>query len=411
LTYSAFAPELRLFGLGAYFQSAYQALRRRLRTEQLQFTRQQSLARLGAAFFGILLFAVAMVWMVWQALQGRVTLGDLALFQQAVYRGQSLMHNLLENVGRIYTNTLFLGNLFEFLGLQSQIVDPPEPVSVPATLQDGIRFHHVNFRYPGSERLTLQDFNLTIPAGQMVAIVGTNGAGKSTLVKLVSRLYDPEAGRITLDGIDIRHLSLLDLRRRITVLSQLPIFYHDTAARNIALGDVQAAPQATDIEAAARGAGAHEVIIRLPRGYETLLGKLFANGTDLSGGEWQRIALARTFLRQAAIVILDEPTSFMDSWAEAEWLQRLRAEVRGRTALIITHRFTTAMRADVIHVMHEGQIVESGNHDTLLARGGHYARSWAMQMTADSCTTIDPLSLDLAGKTPQSDSFFARPRG
>jgi ATP-binding cassette subfamily B protein len=387
LTHSGVAAELRLFDLGAYFQAAYQALRGRLRTEQLQFTKDQILARLVAALIGVLISGVAMVWMVWQVLQGRVTLGDLALFQQAFQRGQSLMHNLLENIGRIYANSLFLGNLFEFLTLRAQVVDPPRPLPVPVAVQEGMRFERVTFRYPGSTRTVLHDFDFTIPAGQIVAIVGTNGAGKSTLIKLLCRLYDPEAGRITLDGADLRDLSLTELRRRITVLFQWPVNYHATAAQSIALGDVQAVPGVEEIEAAARGAGAHEVIVRLPHGYDTLLGKWFANGTELSGGEWQRIALARAFLRQAQFVILDEPTSFMDSWAEAKWLERFRALVQGRTALIITHRFTTAMRADVIHVMHEGQIVESGSHDTLLAHSGLYAESWKAQIQASSIYT------------------------
>jgi ATP-binding cassette, subfamily B, bacterial len=384
LTHSGVAAELRLFDLGAYFQSAYQALRGRLRTEQLQFTKDHILARLVAALIGVLISGVAMVWMVWQALQGRVTLGDLALFQQAFQRGQGLMHNLLENIGRIYANSLFLGNLFEFLSLRAQVVDTPRPLPAPVTVQEGMRFEGVTFRYPGSARAVLDDFTFTIPAGQIVAIVGTNGAGKSTLIKLLCRLYDPEAGRIALDGTDLRALSLTDLRRLITVLFQWPVNYHATAAQSIALGDVQAAPSAEEIEAAARGAGAHEVIVRLPHGYDTLLGKWFANGTELSGGEWQRIALARAFLRQAQFVILDEPTSFMDSWAEAQWLERFRTLVQGRTALIITHRFTTAMRADVIHVMHEGQILESGSHDTLLAYNGLYAESWKAQMQISS---------------------------
>jgi ATP-binding cassette subfamily B protein len=380
LTHSLVAAELRMFNLGAYFQSSYQVLRRRLRTEHLRFTRNQSLARMGAAFIGVVTFGLSMVWMVWQALQGRVTLGDLALFQQAFNRGQGLMHNLLENVGRIYTNSLFLGNLFEFLEVRAQVVDPPRPLPVPRILKEGMRFERVTFCYPGSERRVLRDFNLTLPVGQVVAIVGANGAGKSTLIKLLCRLYDPQAGRVTLDGIDLRDLSLTDLRRLITVMFQWPVNYHATAAQNIALGDVQATPSREEIQAAARGAGVHDIIVRLPHGYDTLLGKMFANGTELSGGEWQRMALARAFLRQAQFVILDEPTSSMDSWAEEAWLKRFRALVQGRAALVITHRFTTAMRADVIHVMDRGQIVESGTHATLLAQGGLYARSWTAQM-------------------------------
>jgi ATP-binding cassette subfamily B protein len=230
--------------------------------------------------------------------------------------------------------------------------------------------------------MALQDFTLTIPSNQIVAIVGTNGAGKSTLVKLLCRFYDPEEGHITLDGIDIRTLSLQELRRRITVLFQLPVPYQTTAGQNIVLGDRLAGFGAAAIEAAARGAGAHEIIARLPQGYDTLLGKEFAGGTELSAGEWQRISLARAFLRRAQIVILDEPTSFMDSWAEAAWLGRLRTLVHGRTVLLITHRFTTAMCADVIHVMQHGQIVESGSHVELLAQDGIYAQSWTIQTQA-----------------------------
>jgi ATP-binding cassette, subfamily B, bacterial len=384
VTHSEVAAELRLFDLGAHFQSAFQAVRHRLRTEQLQFTKKQSLARLSAGFVGILISGLAMVWMVWRALQGLVTLGDLALFQQAFQRGQTLMRHLLENVGRIYSNSLFLGNLFEFLNLRAQVTDSPRPLPVPAAIQEGMRFEQVTFRYPGSERIVLQDFNLTIPAGQIVAIVGTNGSGKSTLIKLLCRFYDPEAGRITLDGIDLRDLSLTELRRSITVLFQCPVNFLATAAESIALGDIRAAADQQKIEAAARGSGAHEVIARLPQGYDTLLGRWFPNGTGLSGGEWQRMALARAFFRQSPFVILDEPTSFMDSWAEAEWLKRFRTLVQGRTALVITHRFTTAMQADVIHVMDQGRIVESGTHETLLAGDGPYAKSWMAQMQAGS---------------------------
>jgi ATP-binding cassette subfamily B protein len=289
------------------------------------------------------------------------------------------MRALLGSVGQIYSNTLFLEGLFEFLDLEPRVIDPRTPAPVPDSLVKGIRFRNVTFRYPANERAALQDFCLSVPAGQTVAIVGANGAGKSTLVKLLCRFYDPEAGSIELDGVDLRQVSLDDLRDHVSVLFQTPVSYYATAGQNIALGSLWAAPGAAEIETAARDAGAHEVITRLPQGYETLLGRWFTDGTDLSGGEWQRIALARAFLRRSHIIILDEPTSFMDSWAEADWLDRFRALVAGRTAVIITHRFTTAMRADVIHVMDQGRIVESGSHQELLNAGGRYARSWAAQ--------------------------------
>jgi ATP-binding cassette subfamily B protein len=409
LTHSAAAAELRLFGLGQHFHTAYQAVRRRLRGERLQLIKAQNLARLGAGASALVVSGVAMAWMVWRAVQGLVTLGDLVLFYQAFQRGQGLMRSLLSNVGQIYTNGLFLRHLFTFLELPSHVVDPAQPLPAPPALRQGIRLQQVTFRYPGSARAALCDFTLAIPTGQIVAIVGANGAGKSTLVKLLCRFYDPDAGRIELDGVDIRTLSVEALRRLITVLFQIPVPYHTTVRENIAFGDLAAAPNAAAIEVAARGAGAHEVIARLPRGYDTLLGKWFADGVELSAGEWQRLALARAFLRQAQIVILDEPTSFMDSWAEADWLARFRTLVRGRTALIITHRFTTAICADVIHVMQDGQIVESGSHDDLLAQEGLYAQSWRAQMQASYGSADSDVGTKAKRNWPSLDGTLARP--
>ena len=384
LTHSHVAAELRLFSLGAFFQSAYRTLRQRLRTERLDQLRKQSLARLVAGVVALLFSGATMAWMVWRALQGFATLGDLALFYQAFSRGQGLMRSLLGNIGQIYSNTLFLGNLFDFLDMKPGVVDPSDPVPAPVKLKKGIDFRQITFRYPGSERVTLRDFALSIPAGKVVAIVGPNGAGKSTLLKLLCRFYDPEKGGIEIDGIDIRDLAIEDHRRLLTILFQFPLNHYATAHQSIALGDLRANPGLPEIEAAARAAGAHDLITGLPRGYDTMLGKWFEDGVELSGGEWQRIATARAYLRRSPILLLDEPTSFMDSWTEADWFERFRALAEGRTGIIITHRFTIAMRADIIHVMHNGEIVESGNHYELLAQGGLYARSWAAQIQAGS---------------------------
>lgn len=379
LTARETAAEVRLFELGPRFQSAYRAVRRALREERLQLAKDQGLAKLGAGFFAILITGAALGWMAWRALQGRATLGDLALFYQAFYQGQGLMRSMLENVGQVYANSLFLGNLFEFLELEQQITSPPQPAAVPSPLAEGIHFRQVTFRYPGSERPALRDLDLAIPAGQIVAIVGANGAGKSTLIRLLCRFYDPEAGSIELDGVDVRELSLEELRRQVAVLFQEPVHYAATAGENIALGDLSAG-DTEGIAAAAQAATADQVIDRLPQRYDTLLGKWFAGGTELSVGEWQRIALARALVRQAPIIVLDEPTSAMDPWTETEWLARLRDVAEGRTVVIITHRVTTAMHADVIHVMHDGRVIESGGHDELLARQGRYAQSWQSQV-------------------------------
>ena len=377
------ASEVRLFNLGNYFQAAYQDVRRRLRSEQLQMTKQQSLARLGAGAFAALVVGAVMAWMVWQAFLGLVTLGDIALFYQAMNKGQSLLRNLLGNAGRIYSNTLFLENFFKFLDIQPKIVEPPQPAPAPVRLVEGIRFRQVTFRYPGSQYPVFDHFDFEIPAGKIVAIVGANGAGKTTLVKLLCRLYDPDAGAIEFDGVDLRDLQIADLRRLITGMFQIPVHYFSTVSENIAMGDWGDSYHEADVKEAARRAGAHEFISRLPQGYDTLLGKLFPEGTELSGGEWQRLALARSFFRQAPIMILDEPTSFIDSWAEIDWFDRFRELAEGRTAILITHRFTISRHADVIHVMENGQIVESGAHDGLLAQDGLYAQSWLAQTQSD----------------------------
>jgi ATP-binding cassette, subfamily B, bacterial len=391
LTHGVVAAELRLFNLGDHFRGTYQTLRRRLRNEQIKLIRDQSLGRLGAGIVALLISGAAGLWMIRQLLLGLLTLGDLALFYQAFNQGQNLMRSLLGNVGQIYKNSLFIHDLFEFLQLQPGIVSPTQPQPISPDSAKSIRFRDVTFRYPGSQRPVLEGFNLSIPAGKIVAIVGDNGAGKSTLIKLLCRFYDPDSGCIELDESDIRCLSVDELRRLITVLFQFPVPYHATASENIALGDIAAKPTHTDVEAAAKGAGVHDTIMRLPHGYSTQLGKWFTDGgAELSGGEWQRLALARAFLRRSQIIILDEPTSAMDPWAEFDWLERFRSLANGRTAIVITHRFTLAMRADIIHVMRNGQIVESGNHDELLAQSGTYAQSWQSQMQSSPTTTVIP---------------------
>ena len=381
MTTAEAAAEIRLFGLGQHFQSLHKTLRARLRTERLNLTRRQAFAELAASLIALIIMGAALGWMVLKASRGLVTLGELALIYAAFNQGQGLMRTLLENAGQLYGNSLFLGNLFEFLALTNNCRGGT-PWPPARDIQRAITFSHVSFNYPDATNNALDNFTLTIPTGKIIAIVGPNGAGKSTLVKLLCRFYDPSSGSIAIDGKDLKEFEIDDLRRLITVLFQQPVHYNTTVRDNILYGDLQLDPTAADIKAALHAAGADEIVSRLPEKDQTLLGRWFAGGTELSVGEWQRIALARAFLRQAPIIILDEPTSALDPWAEADWLERFRQLAFGRTSIIITHRFTTAMHADMIHVMDRGRIVESGSHQQLIDQNGLYAQSWSRQMSS-----------------------------
>lgn len=382
LTERGSAAEVRLFALAGHYLGAFKALRARLRRDRFIMLTQKLITELLAAIFSLLVVGAVMVWMGLRVLQGVASIGDLAAFYQIFNRGQSSSRLLLQRAGTIFESLLFIDNLFEFLQLEPTL--KPQPTHnlqpMPAMpLRDSIVFEDITFYYPGSGRPALQNFNWRIPAGRIVALVGENGVGKSTLMKLLCRFYDPDAGRVLWDGVDIRELPLDALRQQVTVLFQQPYQYHESARHNIAVGDLASKPALQSIKAAAAAAKADAPISKLPGTYESILGKLFG-GAELSGGEWQRVALARAFLREAPIVILDEPTSAMDSWAELDWLQRFREMVAGRTAIMITHRFTTAMQADLIFVMDTNSIIESGTHDELLAQGGRYAQSWHAQM-------------------------------
>jgi ATP-binding cassette subfamily B protein len=374
------AAEVRMFDLGPHFKQGYQLLRARFRKERLDVLKEQYGARLGAELIAFGISGAAMLWMLYRAVLGLVTLGDLALFHQAFQRGQGLVRTLLGNLGQIYSNSLYIANLFEFLGLKSEIVDAPDAIPAPSHLRSGISFKNVTFRYPGRSSDSLTNFTAFFPAGTIVALVGENGAGKTTLLKLLARFYDPQAGNVEVDGTNVRRIALSSLRKMITFMFQVPVYYQLTARENIALGNLEAAEDPARVRAAASNAGAHDVIERLPNRYESLLGRLFPGGRELSGGEWQRIALARAFMRDAPLVLLDEPTSSMDPWAEADWYQRLRTLAEGRTVIVATHRPTIAMRADLVHVMKDGEIVESGTHDDLIALCGLYAQSWRVQV-------------------------------
>lgn len=371
--------EIRLYDLAEHFRKAFVTLRNRLRGERLDLGRTEAGARILAGLAGLILLGASLVWMLLDTLRGTITLGQLAMFGQAFLQGQRLLRSTLENLGQIYSNLLFLGNLFEFLELEPTILDRPDPVAFPQPMTRGISFQDISFTYPTATHPTLERFSLEIPAGATVALLGRNGAGKSTLFKLLLRFYDPTRGSIEIDGVNLKDLAQAELRRRIAVLFQAPLEFSTTITENIAYGDLEAGRDPANITRAIEAAGAKPIVDRLPKGENTMLGPWFG-GTELSLGEWQRVALSRAFLRDADIVLLDEPTSAMDSWAEAEWLRAFKEHLKGRTTIVITHRLSTARHADAIHVLDEHRIAESGTHDELLAKNSRYAAAWRYQV-------------------------------
>lgn len=373
------AKELRLFSLGGFFSQWFSGLRTILRAEKLDITKKRCIAEVWAQFVSVAAMFGALGFIVFRAAHGMITIGDLVMYYQAIQRGLTFFQGLLSNMTSLYEDNLFISYFYEFMDIGETVTDPSEPTPMPETISRGISVENLSFAYPQASAYTLEDITFTIAPGEVVALVGENGAGKSTLTRLLCRLYDPAAGRIAIDGIDIRGFRLEELRSKIGVMFQDFARYHFTARMNIWIGSINAPSRDETVREAAKKAEADNFIQKLPRGYDTILGKMFESGEELSGGQWQKVALARAFMRDAELIILDEPASSLDADSEYEIFKNFRALFRGKSAVLVSHRFSTVKMADRIIMLQNGRITEQGSHAELLAHNGAYARWFETQ--------------------------------
>ena len=373
------AKEVKIFRLQPFLIERYRHLASSIyRSNRALAIRRASWGSL-LTTIGTLGYYAAYAVIAWRTVRGDFSIGDLTFLAGSFRRLRTLLESLLTGFSQVAGQALYLDDLFSFFDIQPEIRSPAQPRPFPQPIRQGFVFEQVGFRYPQAEKWAVRHLDFTLQVGEVLALVGENGAGKTTVVKLLARLYDPDEGRILLDGHDLREYDLDELRAHVGVIFQDFVRYHLSAAENIAVGRIEAAADRARIEQAAQQSLADGVIAKLPHGYEQLLGKRFRSGVDLSGGEWQKIAIARAYMREADVLILDEPTAALDARSEFEVFQRFKELSHGKTAVLISHRFSTVRMADRIIVLKNGKLEEEGSHEQLLANDGLYNELFTMQ--------------------------------
>lgn len=380
LTSIDYAKEIRLLGLGQLFMNRNRDLRQQIRKERLSLTLRRLAAESASQAVAVAIVFGTFAFIAHEAFNGIITIGDMLMYFGAIQQGQSFLKSFLSSLVGLYENNLFLTEFYEFLNLKPKVEEPSNPRPFPKPIKSKIRFEHVGFSYPNTSTMVLNDINLEILPGQIVALVGENGSGKTTLIKLLCRLYDPREGTIKIDGIDLRDFKTCDLRREISAVLQDYASYHLKARENIWLGNVDMPEDINHIVQAAECSGIDEVIKRLTKGYDTILGREFEkDGAELSIGEWQKVALARAFFRDSQLIILDEPTSSLDPKAEEKVFNKFKQLIAGKMAIIISHRLSSVTMADRIYYIKEGRVTEHGTHQQLMDQDNDYAQLFEIQ--------------------------------
>ena len=373
------AKEVKLFGLSDFIIDRFRNLSDRYFKENKKLSIERASWGSLLVAIGTLGYFGAYTLIIVETIKGIVTIGSLTFLAGSFRQLKSLLEGILGRFTSISQGALYLNDLFEFYQIEPQIISPTQPKPFPNPIKEGFRFENVGFKYPNSDKWANRNLNFALKVGEKLALVGENGSGKTTLVKLLARLYDPDEGRILLDGVDLKDYNLAELREHIGVIFQDFQKFNFTAGDNIAVGDIAAREELPELERAAHQSLADAVIEKLPLKYDQPLGRKFAKGIELSGGEWQKVALARAYLREAEVLILDEPTAALDARAEYEVFRRFAELTKGKTAILISHRFSTVRMADRILVLDKGNLLEIGTHEELLARNGRYAELFYLQ--------------------------------